>query len=1131
MKVSSIRLVRPRPPASAPSAPLALLLAALLGLAACSREEPPAAGPTEPAGAVQVPGESTAGPGREAIAANNRGVGLMGRFDYEPARAVFADLVERYPDWNEVRVNLAIATLNRQQEGDEQAALAMVDEVIAQDPDDLRAHYVAGLLRLYLASPSEAIGHFRKVAEADPDDAYAAYYLGQCLAQQSEYEQALTWYQRALAADPYLRSGYYGAFQALRRLRRVDEARQMVDDYRRLEGNPRARLAEFKYTRMGPRGEALAVDAPGAPVPAPPQGPVFAAAVPLEGVGDLAVSVGAADITAVDLQGDGHLDLFIAGARADGGNRVLLGGEGGWSVDPAHPLAAVTDVNAALWGDYDNDGRVDAYLVRRGPNALWRQGADGTWQDVTAASGTAGDAEADTRGGAFFDADHDGDLDLFLVNANGRDDLLNNNLDGSFRPLAAERHIAGEGASRQVVVADLDRDRDADLLVVHDTPPHAVYLNDRLWDYRQAPSFDALREAPVSAAVAGDVDADGHPEVYTLAPDGALHRWQADAEGAWRGESLGDLGAMDAARARLGLLDVDGDGTLELLASTPQGWSALEAEPGLPEVFAAEAELAGWAPVLDEPGSGPSVVGLSADGGLLRWAPGPGRQPFLALSLTGMEDAGKSMRSNASGLGARLSVRVGSRWSVLDTLPAFSGPGQSLQPVAVGLGGDPRADFVAIDWSDGVFQSELALAAGEVHRIPETQRQLSSCPVLFAWDGQRYRFVTDLLGVGGIGYQVAPGEYAEPRPWENLLLPAGLLQPREGRYALKLTEPMEEVAYLDAARLVAYDLPPGWHLTVDERMQVAGPAPSGEALFYRRQVLPARVTNDRGQDVTAALREADHDAAPVGALDRRFIGRLATEHVLTLDFAEPLDEGPGRPLLVADGWVEYPYSQTAFAAWQAGAEYGAPTLEARGGDGRWATLYAQFGYPAGMPRQMTLPLEGLPAGTTALRLRTNQEIYWDRLAIAYAETPPETARTELPPSSARLARIGFPRRVHHAQHRPDYDYTHRSPFWDTRYQAGAYTRFGPVDELVGEVDDAVALIGPGEEAHLEFPAPPPPPAGWTRRLVLETHGWTKDMDLYTRDGETVGPMPSTGNPRDVPERLHARYNTRYLSGR
>ncbi len=43
------------------------------------------------------------------VAANNRGVGLMGMFEYAKAHDVFRTLVEEHPDWVEVSVNLAIA--------------------------------------------------------------------------------------------------------------------------------------------------------------------------------------------------------------------------------------------------------------------------------------------------------------------------------------------------------------------------------------------------------------------------------------------------------------------------------------------------------------------------------------------------------------------------------------------------------------------------------------------------------------------------------------------------------------------------------------------------------------------------------------------------------------------------------------------------------------------------------------------------------------------------------------------------------------------------------------------------------------------------------------------------------------
>ena len=361
--------------------------------------------------------------------------------------------------------------------------------------------------------------------------------------------------------------------------------------------------------------------------------------------------------------------------------------------------------------------------------------------------------------------------------------------------------------------------------------------------------------------------------------------------------------------------------------------------------------------------------------------------------------------------------------------------------------------------------------------------------------------------------------------------PEPRLQCRDGRYHLKLGEPMEEACYLDAARLVMYDLPPGWSMTLDERMHISGPEPTGETRFYRHRMLPSHVTNERGRNVTAAVVHADLTAADVPTLDDRFIGRLAADHVLTLHFDEPLDRHAGEPMLIAEGWVEYPYSQTMFAAWQAGAAYRAPTVEARGADGQWVVVLEEFGYPAGMPRQMSVALEHLPAGARELRITSNQEIYWDQLMVAWAEPAPAgVQRRELELVEARLWRSGFALREDRPQRLPHYDYGRRVPLWDTRHQAGWYTRFGSVLELVNQADSALAIFGPGEEVHMEFAAPDDEPApGWTRHHVFETEGWCKDRDLFTRDGATLKPLP--GAAGDAAMKLQQRYNTRYESGR
>jgi hypothetical protein len=184
-----------------------------------------------------------------------------------------------------------------------------------------------------------------------------------------------------------------------------------------------------------------------------------------------------------------------------------------------------------------------------------------------------------------------------------------------------------------------------------------------------------------------------------------------------------------------------------------------------------------------------------------------------------------------------------------------------------------------------------------------------------------------------------------------------------------------------------------------------------------------------------------------------------------------------------------------------------------------------------MPRRMSVALAGLPPGSSALRLTTNQEIYWDRVAVVQAEALPEVRRTALPLLAAGLVESGFARRSTGPQRQPHYDYAQRSPLWDTRHMAGYYTAFGPVTELLATKDDATAIIGPGEEVQLQFAAAVPElPAGWSRRFVVEAHGWTKDMDLYTAQGATLEPLPSSGQASEPRDALHARYNTRYRAG-
>ena len=66
-------------------------------------------------------------------------------------------------------------------------------------------------------------------------------------------------------------------------------------------------------------------------------------------------------------------------------------------------------------GDYDNDGDLDLFVNNYGPDVLYRNHGDGTFENVAAPAGVSGGGSVGA-GAGFLDADRDGDLDLFVAN-------------------------------------------------------------------------------------------------------------------------------------------------------------------------------------------------------------------------------------------------------------------------------------------------------------------------------------------------------------------------------------------------------------------------------------------------------------------------------------------------------------------------------------------------------------------------------------------------------------------------------------------------------------------------------------------------------------------------------------------
>jgi len=823
---------------------------------------------------------------------------------------------------------------------------------------------------------------------------------------------------------------------------------------------------------------------------------------------------------------DGQTSLLLISDQ--GQLRAWHNQDGRWQSLNDLPFLGTDQVTSISFGDVDSDGRTDLYLGRQGLDQLWQQTETGWVQNETALADVLDDVL--TLDSQWVDADHDGDLDILLRLEEGAR-LINNNGDGNFRDLTGTAIPEWQQRRlRQLLVEDIDADRDLDLIAIDEQGRAWLYRNDRLWAYKHESLFENGPALTLMQWI--DLDVDGQVEAYSVTEAGSLIR-QTIAENSenpqpiYQGDDLSGQLIHTLWRQ-----DVDGDGQIDLLMAADRGYIAINSRGDVLFGAADRSRLLGL--LQDRPETGPAL--LIADQGVVY------RQPleqadrrYMALSFSGQESPGESMRSNPSGLGTGFVVRTGSRWTSDRLLRQHTGPGSDLQPISIGLGQAEHADYVAIEWSDGVFQTESLLSARQWHRLTETQRQLSSCPVVFIDQGQGYEFVTDILGVGGIGFNTGFGEYSEPRPFERIVLPI-FNQAFDRPLTVKISEPMEEIAYIDYVNLWVVDTPPGHQMVLNERLAMNGPIPDGLPVLFRHSHSPVAATVTSGKsgpvNVLDVISSSDLKPIPVGQEHRTLKGLLEEE--LIIEFQFDTDLGLlNHPALQMDGWVEYGYSQTSFAAWQAGRVYDGLTLERQNAQGEWVSVIESFGYPAGMPRESLLILESLPLGTTSLRLRTHQQIYLDRLLVVDVEQGVQATIHRQEAGAARVTQPGYPRRINGPEYQPSYDDRDRQPFWDTRYPSGYYSALGEVTELIIAEDNALAIIGPGDALELTFSSTAPPLLpGWRRYWVLSTVGWAKDMDLYTNTGETVEPLPFNSEiETEQASLLHLRYNTRFQSGR
>ena len=166
-----------------------------------------------------------------------------------------------------------------------------------------------------------------------------------------------------------------------------------------------------------------------------------------------------------DFNNDGRLDLYVTNFTRD--EQDVLYQNNGTSFSILLPNVVKGNPRWSAWGDYDLDGDLDLYLARyNGPNLLYQNNGNGSFTNVP--SGTTGIHDyRDSERVCWIDYDGDGYPDLFIVNNYQENRLYRNQGDGSFEDVTVASGLGGAGQGRHCAWADYDNDGDMDLYVAN----------------------------------------------------------------------------------------------------------------------------------------------------------------------------------------------------------------------------------------------------------------------------------------------------------------------------------------------------------------------------------------------------------------------------------------------------------------------------------------------------------------------------------------------------------------------------------------------------------------------------------------------------------------------------------------
>ncbi len=971
----------------------------------------------------------------------------------------FRIALELAPDSTRERLNHGLALIRA---GQTDQGIAQLERVQREAPAIPHSWFNLGIIYKKLGQYDRAQEQFEQMVRLVPDEPVSHYNLGVLFRLAGDPESALRHFERAALLGSALAGPHFQLYTAYRMRGQTDQAAQQLKIFEEIK-TLTANAAVPENLEWSIYAEIFDTLEPATPV---------GAMADLDfGDSRLGERLEGSNpqLAVIDADRDARPDLLAWTNR-----QVRLYRNGRQLVAPSglEDLGEVTSIAA---GDFNNDGFPDlCVLTASGP--LLYLNSRGTFLRYSSAlpAGDWGKA-------LWMDFDHDNDLDLFLLGSQSV--LLRNNGNAGFA-----RHTPDfpflPGEALDAVVYDLIKDKEVfDLVVSYRDRPLVLY-RDRLGGRYQAESLPNT-PAGVESLEALDLDNDGWTDLAAVGDSriSVLVNRRGTLE-----ETVLSRAAAESVLA----VDLANRGVVDLVAGNLAFQNQGQGQLGPARELTPLGAVSGIVGADFDRDGRVDLALVTQDGEIhILHNQIPGSNHWLEVSLTGV-------RNLVTAPAAKVEVRTGSGYQK----KTYRGV-----PLSFGLGPSDTIDVVRIIWPNGLIQNETRQPTRRASHFEEKERLSGSCPTLFSWNGQEFEFITDMLGAAPLGFQVAEDQYFATDYDEYVRIDGDSLAREGDFFEIRITEELREVAYLDQIRLFAVDHPEEMTIITSDKL-TSPPFPDFRLFGVKERLYPVRARDQLGRDVRSRVVKLDARYPDEFARDTTGVAEM---HALELDFGSRAAIR-NRALLVLNGWVDWGDSSSFFRMDQGGEAMTPPYLQVKDKQGQWQTVIEDMGLPAGKPKTLVVDLtDRFLSSSREVRIVTNLCLYWDEIFMTFDTAEPAVPMTEIPLEDAQLRFRGFSSvTVDPRRRQPEwFDYSRVSPVSMWNPTPGDYTRYGPVEELMGTVDDRFVIMGSGDEIRLRFNGTDlaPPRQGFTRDFLVYVNGWVKDGDLNTALSQTVEPLP------------------------